>query len=901
MTLPFQRPLLAAVSQLENHDYDGAAQSVDAFFRGLDTDSIAKDIRHQHAERQVFEADFLSTLTPQEIDAWQILALCRLNRGTLEDARDACYKQLELIDEFYGYATPSWKHIETRIPMHEELAPRYAAVADLLAEICTRLKDAETARRWHNVSQSAIADRHQPDQVWERWLSDGNVVAGSRDWFDLINWPIITVTVDGVTHLVQLNRNLASEASPRDCPLLMTVTIATDPRSIVPSKPVRWRIWSMRQALNAAISRSRVGVFAGESQAPGLRTLYYYLADVDESAQAIDPILNAAASELEVQLDLQEDPTWQQYLKLGGGPIIVEEPESVSLPPANTHEHLQDRLFRAAWKIGMSANEAWGRFYSLVWLMAELPPSMPVLRNYCVQYLIDLANRMPGSQRSRALVYLIWKLPKVDKDAAIRVFDQAQRDGFPTGDEFNCDLNLAAEAFAVVDPERASMICELLNGYELGWRSWLEVAKATAPKNERRARALIERVTKQLRDVQLAQDNYFAARDFAALAEQLPEELSDLVPDLLQEAESFADRIESNAYKNDMYLELSRLAKKFSHPRLESLCNKSMVAARERAKHAPSEFSFMDRLGPYETSKALAETAVMVASYHRQIALELLKEALQYALKPGDDWDQFETLTALASAVRRGEIVNPAFVNQLWDAFCQSAPNVVNLADPYIYASQVTLRKGLREAIEDFVTLDGVVACARFHDIKSVCDSAQLPELRIKLLCNFARHLGTYNKDHAQELLGTAESIVPQCSSTYLRAISFGQILTAAAACKFDTTAYKNQLFEEFPKVPGDIRYAAVLEVSNLISSADQECARQLLEALDSMSSDVTIDGLLAIARLNEMPVTISGELQLRWLEYVPPAHFLNVLCQWANKYAQLNEKYLLPLMPGTE
>ncbi len=897
MTLPFQVPRISATKHLKAHEFDAAAQCIDEFFRKLDSDPSATAVREEHSRRQIFEADFLSTLTPEEIDGWYILALCRLSTGKVEDARNACYKQLELIDEFYGYATPSWKHIETRIPMHEELVKRYANAAALLSDIFAHQGRQDLAERWNKVSQSALSDRHQPDQVWERWLSDGSGgnPVGSRDWFELISWPITPIEIDGQKWLSQINGTLARSASPLDFPTLFTVSIPTEPESDIPSKQLRWKIWSLRQALNAAVIRNRAGVLAGEAQTRGMRVLFFYLADLDEATiQIVEPILNAA-SELNAQFDVQDDPNWQEYVKWGGEPVSPQAPEVVSLPepePGDV-ESLEDKLFRAAWNIAASCNDSWVRFYNLIWLIGGMPPSKKNVRDFCIEYLRNAAQQLSPAKRVDGAMYLVWKFPKVDKQAAIDAFEELQQIGFPTSEENQSTLNLAAEGLAQVDPRRAYVICQALENYSLVWRCWVEIAKTAAHEDPAWARELILRACEFLRSEGGEDKAYFIARDLAAVAEKLPAELSDMLPEIFREAESFADKIDSATMKSDMFYELACQAKVSAPQQLKSLCEKAAAAARVRAD-ANLNQSFGDRCGPYEASKMLARTAPLVASYDRLKAAMLFDEALDHAMARGDLWGHFETLTEMASAIGESKVrTAPMLANKLWKLLGPCAPHAVNLPDPYILASNVTLRKGLQESIKAFVTMEPSVASEQFDTIEAICESAKLPELRIKLLCKFATHLGATNKEQGRALLTRAEALVPKCSSSYLQAIGLAQIIAAAAVCGLQIGNYQKQLLDELRRVPGDIRYELVLELALLISGSDEECARQLLAALDTdaMSADITISGPLAIGRLNEIPATVSGDLHLRWLRYVHPSEFIGALGQWQSKYKQINQR----------
>ncbi|GEM_PF-1004730 len=114
--LPHQAPLYSAFDALQQNDLKEVESRIQEFFVALESDLIAIDCRQQHFERQVFEADFVSILTREEIDAWWVLSAVKMQRRDWEGALADCHRQIELIDQHYGFASPSWKHPETRIP-----------------------------------------------------------------------------------------------------------------------------------------------------------------------------------------------------------------------------------------------------------------------------------------------------------------------------------------------------------------------------------------------------------------------------------------------------------------------------------------------------------------------------------------------------------------------------------------------------------------------------------------------------------------------------------------------------------------------------------------------------------------------------------------------------------------
>ena len=223
MALPHQVPLFKALDAVESRDFDTAEKEVIQFFSALENDPIAIDCRRQHFDRQVFEADFLSILTKEEIDAWGILVTIKLSRDDLEGARADCYRMIELIDQYYGFDTPSWDSPEARIPINPELMSRYFQIAGYLTEIYDAQGDHEMSKRWANVRKTAVSDIQHPDEVWGRWISDESP-AGSVGItiYELSDWQIEKRTVDGKEWLVNVYRSLSERVSPLEMNWLVT-------------------------------------------------------------------------------------------------------------------------------------------------------------------------------------------------------------------------------------------------------------------------------------------------------------------------------------------------------------------------------------------------------------------------------------------------------------------------------------------------------------------------------------------------------------------------------------------------------------------------------------------------------------------------------------------------------
>jgi hypothetical protein len=887
MVLPYEVPLNEAHHFLRSGNVPDAEKAIERFFANLESDEMVREIRRQHTERQIFEADLLGVLTRQEIDAWAILAACHIAREQLDAARDACYRQLELLDHFYGFELPSWKDIETRVPPHEELVPRYVLAADLLSQIFAMQNQNDLSARWDRVKGSALSDRKHPEAVWERWISAGEEVPTGRNWFELVNWTINLENVDGHRWLVQLDTRLGTQLSPHEFPWLLTINIPTSQDAEIPGRSVLWSIWGFRQAVNSALLRAGAGALAIEAQRRGQRKIIYYVADAGLARNVIEPIMKAA-QELQPQYELKEDRGWDEYVKWGGKPLILDKGSSAPLPETGgAKERIEDAIFRAAWKITESTHDVWSRFYNQTWLINRIPPSDASVKKHCLDQLFQLVDNLRGSYKVKGLIQLVWKLPAVDRDAAIRAYNELLSGSHKITEEFYSELSLAVDALRQIDPRRALEMTKYLKDCSLVTKSLAGIAGDLAAGDRKLALSTAEKALKLIRSGKA--EPYFKAEDMLALVQEISEIAPDLSKKLLTEALSFACSVDEATDRFKQLLALCNQVQKTAPDMLEKFCKKAIETAVVLEKEGED---WMEHTGPFVSGKALAAIAVLVASYDRRAAAQLMAQALNLSCREGDSWEHLELISDLAVAVRDGKLAaGTDFDVDLWDYFISSMPEIVNVPDPYIFASQVTLRFGLKDSIEAFVSMNPTLAAQRFDGIFKICAAAALPEMEVKLLCAFARCLGKANIHVGDKLLERACKRYVDCSSSYLKAVCLAQISAAKASLGQDPIDWWENLLAQFRSVPGESRYEAVLEVAALLNTADEKLARKLLQALDTMSDDTTIVAASAISRLTEMPVRVSGELMLRWLLFVPPAEFIGSLCQWANKFAEKNQR----------
>lgn len=228
--LPHQAPLYSAFDAFAANDLKLAEAEIDQFFAALESDSIALEYRRQIFDRQVFEADFISMFTKEEIDAWCVLSSVKMQRRDWSGARDDSYRQIELIDQHYGFATPSWERPEFRIPRDQELADRYFRLASQLATICSSLNENDMSERWSKVSGAAVADPVDPDQVWGEWPAEegDDLEPFGLNPYEFSNWSLNKIDVEGTRWLVNLFSDLPGRASPLKFSTLVTVRIPTD-------------------------------------------------------------------------------------------------------------------------------------------------------------------------------------------------------------------------------------------------------------------------------------------------------------------------------------------------------------------------------------------------------------------------------------------------------------------------------------------------------------------------------------------------------------------------------------------------------------------------------------------------------------------------------------------------
>lgn len=843
--LPHQAPLYKAFDALTADDLKSAEAHIDAFFAALETDPIAISYRSQTFDRQVFEPDFIGLFTKEEIDAWCVLAAIKMQRRDWQAARDETYKQIELIDQHYGFTTPSWERPESRIPRDEELANRYFRVASNLATIMSELGDHDMSERWAKISNASIADRMNPDEVWGRWVAEGTDDSEPLGLhpYAYPDWSLTKMDVDGASSLVNLFSNLPANASPYKFNTLMKVCLPTDATYDVPSKSERWRIWSLRQAIASRFQKHNVGILFGELQRKGERVILLYALNENEARRTAQPVLDAAAAELSPRLEFQRDDNWKEYSKLGGQSVVTA-PLTVQAPTADQQENENDAFLREVWKQSQSLTAGWSKMYALLWVVSLVPPKSATMHKYCIDYFFELLNSLTAQEKESALWHMVWKLSSFDPAAAEQALDLTQPDTIPNQNQGTA--NLAAESLANSRPERALKIIDILKneGYYLIHKAIGHIAVSLAPIEIGRGKNVIG-VTKDYISG-LEQQAFSKATFLAELAEIICESYPKEAHQLLLEAHNFMTLVEERNTRAQVYMSLLEAAKKAAPELLPDFCPGAIDACFELM--APSD-DWMNFGGPFIAINHLSWIVPYVVLYSKPMAVEILTQATDMIaeLESEEVLDLLPSLAEAACALDTN--TNQEIANRLWSILESNSQLTRSPGHSFLNNQKSAITPTPAEA---FVKMNDTVAAQRIASIFEICNLSPLPEHQSDLLSTFAASMSGH-PELASRLIAQATEACPNCSSQHLRARAFAKVAAAMHTLGLnsdDVCAEALKNIDGIEKSEG--RLEAILDAAAENGDKYPEFAHQLLEKAVPIIEEV--NDLIWIERIHGLP-----------------------------------------------
>ncbi len=851
--LPYQSPLYNAFEALKAKDLKEAESEIQRFFIGLESDLIAVDYRRHDFERQIFEANVVGVLLTEEIDAWWVLSAIKMQQRDWQGALANCYRQIELIDRHYGFASPSWQCPETRIPRDRELADRYFRLASDLAIICLKLDEAEMSGRWTNVTSTSTCDRVDPENVWARWVAEaGDDFEPAVSTYYFLDWSIKKIEVDGKSWLVNLNSALPERATPRSYSTLAKVHVETNPTFDVPSKATRWRIWSLRQAIAARFKRHHAGIYFGELQCRGERVLLYYATSEEDVRRLTAPILEAAA-ELSPRLEIQEDPRWREYSKWGGRSIIVDAPSS-QLPAAVQLEHENDLFLRLVWEECQSISGVWTKMFTLLEVVNVVPPQEASMRNYCFEYFFELVTLLTDQERDSALWYMVWKLSRFAPDVAVRALDMVRM--VELSDDHQCLANLAAEALANAEPERALSIIEVLkkHRYTLVCEALGKIAVSIGRTDQARAKEIIAETREYI--LEFGEQSAAKASYLTKLAVQVHPCLPVVARELLSEVACLIKELDHRSAQASGYLELAGAVKKVAPDLLQPICRDALESA--FALMAPAQY-WLDSAGPRAVVNHICWLVPYLSLSNKTMALEVLAQATDITCELEDFEMQLNLLPSLAEAAASFDLeTNRALVNRLWTILESQRENSKLTESSFLHNRRSAVSPG---PVELFVKMNPPLAAERLASIIVICQMAVLPERQVDLLCSFAAAMPN-QLDCAKSLILQAASYCRHCSSAFLRAIAWAQVAGVMHALGLDTGPVCQEIISSIDSIGSpNMRLGTLLEAVKKCAANYPELANRLLEKAVEISPQVNDVSSFLMGQLDGLPQPLSSQL----------------------------------------
>ncbi|MBY0548278.1 MAG: DUF695 domain-containing protein [Candidatus Obscuribacterales bacterium] len=627
----YQQSLFDAFEKLRTGDYSTANSQARQFLTVLQTDLTVQKIRDQHEMRQLFEADFLSVLTTDELDAWSVITHCEQKNGDGAAAEQGALTQLRLIDEFYGFESPSYLCPEVRTPQHHQLAKFFGLAGNVMATILANRNEDEKARRWLNATKATAPDQESADQVWLSWVSGANAPSVPRtDWAD---WTRVSAIIDGKATVTQLYKSLSKHISPVHHKWLLTVMFETIPTTgLTPAKSTRWKMWGVRQAIWSRLACENAGMLALESQQHSCRRMYFYVNNPDMAETIVQEVLQSA--NLPADYTVEDDLGWNTYTNHGGSLVLIDRPDETEIPKANTD---RDTILRRTWLLSTSRiHDAWERFYSLLSILNRVQPESEPLREYCVNQLFDLVKQL-GEKRLLGWAHMVKLLPVVDKQSAIHAFGELwsyrpfEKNDFPL-------LCSAAEELAIADPSLAAKLLDEMGDYELVPKARARIAKEmTLATHDKQI--ILDELNARLRVCSPTQRVELVI-DMLNSTQRLP---ANVVKNLLIESLAAARLIDSRMHRLDALRKLANEAARSAPDLIPEICEEATQTC--IALELTENTDWMDPGGAKLAASGYASTARIAATCNRTQAVTLLVQAMKVA---SGSW---ENVTEIASVI----------------------------------------------------------------------------------------------------------------------------------------------------------------------------------------------------------------------------------------------------------
>ena len=89
-------------------------------------------------------------------------------------------------------------------------------------------------------------------------------------------------------------------------------------------------------------------------------------------------------------------------------------------------------VFQTIWDATSKINDDWIRFYTAISVLEDLRPTDAKQRRGAIAYVLDTGKRVPKAEQPRVLFQLAWKLPELDREAAISALNDLLKQ-FPFG------------------------------------------------------------------------------------------------------------------------------------------------------------------------------------------------------------------------------------------------------------------------------------------------------------------------------------------------------------------------------------------------------------------------------------------------------------------------------------
>ncbi len=832
-----------ATTLAKGHDAEASGQLEEAerhykaAIKILDEDEFIKAIEASVNNAKRFNPSYQSPVEERRVSVWGDLSSLYSKMKKYEEARDACYRRLRCIDEFYGRNSDVWEHPDQYIPENDCWSVTISTIASEMQRINRELGMHELSEKWSRLAnfgkKEEILDveellaRYNPDKIWQSWTSDASQPEGnwaakasshsppvpeSASGEDRIpteenlkeDWLMPSTVIIGDQISYKLRRDVFGRLEQLSRTHYHAILIEAPYHSQEDYRAEHWQFSHLEKLLQESLENNDDAIYVCCIPRGDHRLFIFYCRDPGTTRRRLEELIQTGLSH-RLSISSTFDPSWSRFKEWAEPymPTPALEREK-SIPEGTT---LDGKAFAEIWRLTSNIEYELERVNMLLSYTSTFRPEEHAQRQFATNYFVD-CSRGIGSENLQLLEEICRTLIWLDIDVARSVAAQVIHSR-PMSNKFPFHI---AKEFAPIDPEFALELLGKIYEPELKLDILILSAKALWTTKPDLSKLLLRQ----------ALGLYDEARDASepvpallAVASVLSEFDQSWCQELLDKTLTLLPQVQAPwrwSYLYDAFT-LKNLA---ANPNLSQWGELAKSTCEEFVNGPGDEFGRGG--GTVFASRAYLKMAYLAASCAPQLSIEMMLRAMallaSYDVDSDgfasedfdsggiysrvDDWDNISS-DALDSTASHGALIG-LFAAILSRFAKRDLPEVEKLLTSAI---EMILANPLKSGVERACSLIDLTGC--FSKLKDttgeqlirLCleaiDALMLDSDRVKLLARLAKKVSNSHPEKADELFQIAYSRA--CSLVkYQRIVVLSEI---AGQAKRSRPQFSERLFEE--------------------------------------------------------------------------------------------------------